>query len=144
MTDRDIAGIERACARIVHAYARHADFGEAGEAAALFAESGRLEMSNGQVFDGREAVRARLEQQPQSQVSRHVISNVLIDVVDANRASGSCYLTLYRGTRVADGALPLDAPFLVGHYEDRFVLTPDGWKFALRKLMTTFRSRAAS
>ena len=56
-------------------------------------------MPAGQVFNGRDAVRARLAQQPQSQVSRHVISNVLIEVVDANRASGTCYLTLYRGSR---------------------------------------------
>ena len=144
MTQEQSAEIERACARIVHAYAKHADFGEAKEAAALFAESGRLEMPTGQVFAGPDAVRTRLAQQPESQVSRHVISNVLIEVVDANRASGTCYLTLYRGTRHGSGALPLEAPFLVGHYEDRFVLTPDGWKFALRKLKTTFRSGAAS
>ena len=62
----------------------------------------------------------------------------------ANCASGTCYLTLYRGIRHENGPLPLESPFLVGHYEDRFVRTPDGWKFALRKLKTTFRSGAAS
>ena len=140
MMDRESASIERACTRIVHAYAKLADFGDAAGAAALFAESGRLEMPNGQVFAGRDAVRMRLEQQPGSQVSRHVISNVLVDVVDANSASGTCYLSLYRGTRNAEGVLPLAAPFLIGHYEDRFVLTPDGWKFVWRKLTSAFRS----
>lgn len=143
MDEQTIATIERACTRLVHSYAHYADFGESRNAAALFTPEGVLEMPEGRHFAGREAIRKRLEEQPASQVSRHLISNLLIDPVDADRARGFCYFTLYRGTRDdADGHLASQVPFVVGHYDDEFAHTADGWRFAARRLTFTFRRAA--
>jgi hypothetical protein len=140
MNESSISAIERACTRLVYAYARAADFGDAAAAAALFAADGVLEMPGGRRFAGRAAIRQRLAEQPAAQVSRHVISNLLIDALDENRARGFCYLTLYRGTRgEAAGPLPSAAPFVIGHYEDEFVRDGGDWRFAARRLTFTFR-----
>jgi hypothetical protein len=135
-----LLSLERACARLVHGYARAADFGDSAAAAALFLEEGVLEMPGGKRFEGRAAIRKRLEEQPQGQVSRHVMTNLLVEPIDNDRARGFCYFTLYRGTRGAgQGPLPLEAPFIVGHYDDGYVRTPEGWRFAQRRLTFTFR-----
>lgn len=140
MSDSTISTIERACARLVHGYARAADFGDSAAAAALFADDGILEMPGGKRFVGRAAIRQRLDEQPASQVSRHVISNLLVDALGENRARGFCYLTLYRGTRGdTGGPLPSAAPFVIGHYEDEYVRNGADWRFASRRLTFTFR-----
>jgi hypothetical protein len=140
MDEQTIAAVERACVRLVHSYARCADFGETQNAAALFTLQGLLEMPGGRCYAGREAIRKRLEEQPANQVSRHMIGNLLIDPVDADRARGFCYFTLYRGMRNdAAGPLASQVPFVVGHYDDEFERTADGWRFSVRRLTFTFR-----
>ena len=138
MTDEHDAATARACERLVYGYARAADFGDSAAAAGFFAADGVLEMPGGKRFAGRDAIRGRLEQQPADQVSRHVITNVLIETAGEGRARGFCYLTLYRGTRT-EGPMPAGVPFVVGHYEDEFVRTDEGWRFAFRRLTFTFR-----
>jgi SnoaL-like domain len=140
MNESTIAAIERACARLVHGYARAADFGDGAAAAALFADDGVLEMPGGKRFAGRAAIQQRLAEQPAAQVSRHVISNLLVDALDEDRARGFCYLTLYRGVRGDTGdPLPSAAPFVIGHYEDEYVRSGADWRFASRRLTFTFR-----
>jgi hypothetical protein len=131
---------ERACERLVHLYARLADAGDAAGAAALFAADGVLEMPGGKRFAGQEAVRGRLEEQPRDQVSRHIIGNLLVDVLDDQHARGFCYFTLYRGVRATDsGPLSSQVPFVVGQYEDAYVRAGGDWRFARRTLTFTFR-----
>ena len=69
--------------------------------------------------------------------------NTLIDVQDAEHASGVTYLTLYRhfGDASLDpGPINSFSPVAVGHYTDAFVLTPDGWRFAKRELSLAFQN----
>jgi hypothetical protein len=140
MTQIEIDAIERACTRLVHAYARHADFGEARAATELFVPEGVLEMPGGKRFAGHAALEKRLADMPASQVQRHVMSNVLIEAVHPEHAKGFAYVTLYRGTRgETPGPVAMQLPLMVGHYEDQFVCTPAGWRFASRKLTFDFR-----
>ena len=132
--------IERACERLSIAYARHIDFKEYDQFAELFAEDGHL--SAGSVRDGRAAIRQSLTQRSDRLRSRHVLTNVSIDVLDADHARGITYLTLYR--HVGDESLrnepiELRGPAAVGHYEDEFVRTAEGWRIARRVLRFAFR-----
>lgn len=132
--------IERACTRLVHRYALLADARDAAGAAALFTPEAVLEMPTGR-FAGREAILRRLQEQPPEQISRHHLSNILIDAIDDEHARGSCYMALYRGTARAD-AKPIasDVPFVLGQYEDQYVRGAEGWLFARRRLTYTFRA----
>ena len=141
ISDGERLAAEHACNRLVMQYAIAADTGEFDRAADCYVPDGRLTIA-GKTHAGRAAIRTRLAHQPADQVSRHVVSNVLIDVIDSSNARGCAYVTIYRGTRRdarGAGPLPLDAPFLVGMYDDRYVNTSDGWRLSERTLVTTFR-----
>lgn len=67
------------------------------------------------------------------------VNNFLCTVESTDEASSVTYLTLYRFDGEPGRALsPLDGPFLVGEYRDRFRRTTDGWRFAARHLQPSF------
>lgn len=132
--------IERACERLVTEYCHFVDHGQAARIADQFTEdgvwaapgstlTGRAEIARG--FGARQANTRRM--------SRHVCSNLLIDVLDHDNATGVVYLTLYRhdgeaGRRVS----PSSVPDIVGEYRDTFVRTEQGWKFKRREIGVSF------
>lgn len=129
-----------ACEALSIAYARAVDFRDYEALVALFAEDGVLD--TGKPLKGQAAIAAALAHRPDELRSRHILSNIYIDVRSATEARGISYLTLYRhvGPESLKGEpVPFDGPAAVGHYEDRFVNTADGWRFARRKLHFAFR-----
>ena len=56
--------------------------------------------------------------------TRHICSNIVITVESATRARGSSAMLLFTAA---------DTPPLVGGFDDAFVLTSDGWRFAERR-----------
>lgn len=136
--------IERACERLSIAYARHLDFREYDAFGELFTENGHLDA--GGPIDGRAAIRASLDRRPDRLRSRHVLTNIHIEVLDADHARGITYLSLYRHVgdeSLGDDAIEFDGPAAVGHYEDEFARTAEGWRIARRKLYFAFRRAAA-
>ena len=132
--------IERECERLVTLYCHYVDHGEAERIAELFAKDG-VWRSPQVTMNGKEELRRgfRARQQNQRRMSRHVCNNLLIDVIDADNATGCVYLTLYRHDGKEGRALsPLPGPEMVGEYRDRFVRTADGWRFADRKAAISF------
>lgn len=133
--------IERACAALSIAYARHVDFGEYHLFARLFSPDGYL--NAGSPLHGREAIYAAMSRRPEQLRSRHVLTNVHIEVIDDEHARGISYLTLYRHIgqeSLAARAIDFDAPAAVGHYSDEFVHTNEGWRIARRELEIAFRN----
>lgn len=136
--------IELACQRLSIAYARGVDYRDYDLVADIFTEAGELDA--GRLITGREAIRRALNSRPDTLRSRHVLTNVFVDVVDENRARGISYLTLYRhvGDESLEAApIELAGPAGVGHYEDAFERTADGWRIARRKLYFAFRRSEA-
>ena len=131
--------VQAACEALVYAYARLIDFRDYEGSASLFAEDGELE--TGRPVVGRQAIFDSLMNRPEDLRSRHVMSNVYVDVLDSHNARGISYLTLYR--HIGEASLkaapaPLNGPAAIGHYEDRYRLTDDGWRFSRRKLHIAF------
>ena len=131
--------IHQACEQVAVGYAKASDRGDADAAAEFFVVDGVLEMPGGRSFSGRSAVRQRLLTQPAEQVSRHLLSNFTTRLLAAGHVAGHCYVTMYRATRDAPGALPLAGPYLIGEYDDEYRLTLDGWQISRRRLTTVFR-----
>jgi hypothetical protein len=128
--------IERACERIVHAYSRALDLGDMSGAADFFAENGSMArpMAPTQVIQGRESIRAALLTRPKTLLTKHLATNVMIDVVSRDEAHGLSYLTMI-STTPGDAVAPFISagPVYFGEFKDRFVREGGEWKFLERR-----------
>jgi hypothetical protein len=135
--------IERSCERLVFDYAAFVDFGEASRIADLFTVDGVWE-GEGLRMEGQDAIRSGFSRRQgvTRRVSRHVCTNVAIDVLTDDEARGLSYLINYRFDRREgdDPSLPVPAghPKFVGEYRDRFVRTPAGWRITHRDCHLAF------
>lgn len=141
MNDLDRLLAERACERLIYEYSRRIDFGEGAAIADLFTADAVWE---GDItLRGQDAIRSWFTERAAltRRVSRHLCTNVTIDVTAAGEASGSCYLVNFRHDRAeGDMALPVpaDLPKYMGELHDTFRLTPGGWRFAARRVRVAF------
>ena len=123
MTDDERRAIETDCARLIALYANLNDAARWDEVAALYAEQGVMTRPTAPdaPIVGRAAILAAFRSRP-PRTTRHVCSNVVIDVDSADEARGTSAMLLFTGA---------PAP-LVGSFHDRFVRTAEGWRFAAR------------
>lgn len=122
--------IEWECARLINLYALLNDETRWEEVAALYAADGVMTRPTApdDPIVGREAILAAFKARP-PRTTRHICSNVVIDVESPTDARGRSAMLLFTAA---------DKPPLVGGFEDRFVLTEDGWRFAERRGTLTF------
>ncbi len=129
--------IERACERLVYAYSRALDLGDMNTAADCFAENGSMArpMMPDAVVQGRETIRTSLLTRPKTLLTKHLATNVMIDVESRDSASGLSYLTMISTTPPADGKPPYvsQGPLWFGEFRDRFVRENGVWKFLERR-----------
>jgi hypothetical protein len=129
--------IERACERLTYVYGRALDLGDMNAAADCFAENGSFArpMNPGQVIQGREAIRASLITRPKTLLTKHLTSNVMIDVESRDAARGLSYLTMIATTPPQGAAPPFvsSGPIYFGEMQDRFVRENGVWKFLERR-----------
>jgi hypothetical protein len=129
--------IERACERIVYAYSRALDLGDMDAAADLFAQHGSMSrpMAPEQAIQGRETIRASLLTRPKTLLTKHLATNVIIDVENRDSASGVSCLTMIATTPPPDGKPPFmsTGPLYFGEFKDRYVRENGVWKFLERR-----------
>jgi len=135
--------IEDECRKLSIAYARNVDFKEYDLFVKLFAPEGILNVSGTPVI-GHEKLKKAMARRPDSLQSRHVLTNIYINVIDEDHAEGISYLTLYRheGNNQRgeeEGPREIPGPAAVGHYSDTFIRTGEGWRFSSRTLHFAFR-----
>lgn len=129
--DRLIADAE--IARAVTSYAVLNDAGDFERVTALFTEDGVLTRpSGGEPIRGRAAILAAFKARP-PRLSRHVIANILVDLVSDTEAR--CRSTMLLFSAPAGGELPVKAshPALLGGFDDRLVNQNGAWLFAERR-----------
>ncbi|MEJ0036120.1 MAG: nuclear transport factor 2 family protein [Gammaproteobacteria bacterium] len=129
--------IERACERLIHVYSRALDLGDMSAAADCFAENGSMArpMMPDAVIQGRETIRTALLTRPKTLLTKHLATNVMIDVESATSASGLSYLTMISTTPPGDAKPPYvsQGPVYFGEFKDKFVLENGAWKFLERR-----------
>ena len=145
MDDLERLLAERACERLIVEYCRLVDFGEAARIADLFTEDG-VWSGVDLVLDGREEIRAWFvkRQGLERRVSRHICTNIGVDVLSPDEARSVCYLVNYRhDRREGDDTLPVPAevPKFVGECRDAFRRTDGGWRFTRRHVDVAFVRR---
>ena len=141
MTDEQRRAIEWECARLINHYANLNDEGRWEEVAALYAPDGLMTRPTAPdaPIRGRDALLASFLARP-PRTSRHICANIVVEVESENDASASSAILLFTGSHdAATGSARCDdRQPLVGSYRDRFVLTPEGWRFTERRGSLTF------
>ena len=129
--------IEHACEKLIMRSIRTFDERDFQGFADVFAADGVFFRANQPTAPlvGREAILAALKSRPADRLTRHLCSNVQIDVIDADHAKGLCYLYLFSAAgSPPESALggPADKVQRIGEYLDEYVRTAEGWKIAKR------------
>ena len=129
--------IERSCERLVYEYSRALDLGDMSAAADCFAANGSMArpMAPDQVIQGRETIRTSLLTRPKTLLTKHLATNIMIDVESRDSASGLSYLTMISTTPPADVKPPYlsQGPVYFGEFRDRYVRENGIWKFLERR-----------
>ncbi len=130
----------RECARLCNDFAWTVDTGAYDSFIALFAPDGVFERP-GLVSRGHAAIRSFLDARPTDRVTRHVCSNIRIDMTGPGTAKGTSSALMFAApaTQAATLPLPGGGPMVVD-YTDDYVLTDDGWKIKHRKTMLVFQA----
>jgi hypothetical protein len=92
-------------------------------------------MAPDKIIQGREAIRAALMTRPKTLLTKHLATNVMIDVAGRDAASGLSYLTMISATPPGDTAPPYISagPVYFGEIMDRFVREGGEWKILERR-----------
>jgi len=124
VTPDERRAIEWDCARLVALYANLNDAARWEELAALYTQDGIMTRPTAPAAPiiGRAAILAAFQARPPRK-TRHLCSNVVVEVSSSTEACGESAMVLF----TADG------PPAVGSFNDRFALTADGWRFAERR-----------
>jgi hypothetical protein len=142
MTPQERMLIEHECEKLQKLYGIYADQLEDERFADLFAEDGSIEVPEQPPYRGREALRAGIAQmRALGLVYRHVMTNNVVNAIDANRAEGLSYLMAFNSAASPDanGGRPMEAPTTLGEYKDTFRHTEKGWRFQSRVLRRVMR-----
>ncbi|MBI5090676.1 MAG: nuclear transport factor 2 family protein [Actinobacteria bacterium] len=136
MNDVDRMLAERACERVVVATAVCNDQRDWAGLAQQYTPDGVVVRPNGQRVDGRAAIEAAYGAGPPERVTRHLCSNMRVEVDGPDSARVETVVLIVSGTRSDDpdatfGVLP-SLRHSVGEFADRLVRTDEGWKIAER------------
>ncbi len=131
MDSAERLAIESACTRLVYEFARFNDYWDHEALAALFADDCVFArpLDPDHPYHGRAAVHAIFRDR-KARLTRHVMTNVIIDAVSETEAKGSCYVTMVSSPNT-DGPQEGEGVFF-GGFDDEFVKVGGAWKFKSR------------
>jgi len=127
--------IEHACSKLVLRAAALADAGQAAQLAALFTPDGVLVRPSGDALEGRQAIEASYSQRPAGRLTRHLVTNILVEVDSPSQARALSSVLLWSANTDDEPdrfGRPTRAPQVVGEFQDSFALTDEGWRIAHR------------
>ncbi len=139
MDRKDERAIEWECQQILTRFCLYSDTRQYDKLVNLFTPNGvwhRL----GEALAGHEMLRTALEARPLQALSRHVISNVLVTVIDADHAESISYKSIYRNEEgeFLEKPVPLNGPKWISVYTDSFLRTDEGWRITRKEGTTLF------
>lgn len=145
MQDVEILAAESMCQALAIAYAEIVDAQDYARLREIFAEdivfARPTDPSN--PIHGIDNVIANFQSRPRNRLTQHFVMNMRVRVESPTSAKGSCGILLYMSdvseppTVEGRQAVPKQ---ILGVYQDRYVRTKDGWRFAERRGKTVFHT----
>ncbi len=135
--------IEQECRRLMVAFANEVDVFNYDAVLALFVADGVF-VHGEEAFEGRDRIRELHEARRRDRLTRHVCSNMAVEVIDQTHARGHSYCLVFGhlGSLPEGQPAPLRGADSLVEFDDEFVATEDGWRFARRRLTRIFRKDA--
>ncbi|HJS21334.1 MAG TPA: nuclear transport factor 2 family protein [Steroidobacteraceae bacterium] len=137
--NESLIAIERACEKLVIAFAACVDGQDYEGLTQLFTtDAGFARPTDpGTVIRGADNIVNAYRSRPRTRITQHLCSNVQITVHSSERATGTCRVLLFMadatGPDMPGKGRQAQASQLVGAFDDEFVRTPQGWRFAERR-----------
>lgn len=126
--------IEWECQQLLNRVTMLLDSGDWAELAACYIEDAVLFRPSDPVnaVRGREEILHSFEARP-PRLSCHLLANTVFDVISATDVRAFSRVLLMTGPASEALPAPADKALLAGGFEDRLVLTEDGWRIASRQ-----------
>lgn len=145
MDDLQRLTIESDCIRLMNQFSWCVDAMDYDGVVALFTPDctfGRADV----YYQGHEGLRQSLAARAPDRITRHVVSNAVVDVVDADNARGKAYCLVFghRGALNAAGEAALGVPDSLILYTGEFKRSPEGWRISRWHIGLSFRKPVAS
>lgn len=121
---------EQACQRVLAQAARCVDTRDFEGFASLFAPEGVLQRPGGEPIVGRAAIAAAYKGRAPGRMTRHLLTNVIIDVASPTTACALASVLLWSADEASEPTpqgRPAHARQLLGTFEDRFVCVEGRW-----------------
>jgi hypothetical protein len=133
MTVPELDALVRECEQLLFRAARFTDLAQWDDLAAIFAQEGKLIRPSdpGNPIIGRVNILASLRTRPR-RITRHVLSNIIVDAQSAVAAHISSTVTLFTGCTSSNPAPVKGQRILVGNFEDDVVWIQSKWVFIAR------------
>lgn len=146
MSDIEKVMAERDCARLLLDSIHYNDAQDYVALVNLYCEDGELYRPTDAdtPLRRRAAILASYRNCPAARLTRHLYTNLRVDVESAERARAHCYLLVYGGDRLTAEVPPYghaaDPRRLVGEFEDELLKTNEGWRIARRRARFTLHT----
>lgn len=141
MDDIERLVAERTCERLTYRYCQVVDFGHASRLADLFTEDGVFDNRDLRLTSREQIRRVFSEREHVRELrTRHVCTNILVDVLGPTEATGVVYLCLFRRRGPVDWSIPVAStlPVLVGSYHDEYARVDGTWLISSRVQQAPF------
>ena len=143
MPDASEAAVRAACERLVYESAARNDAMAWDRLGEVYAVDAVLVRPSGETLEGREAIVEAYAATPPGRLTRHVCTNVRIDLTGPDTAVGSTTVLLFIADPAEEGHAVRTSPGpAVGEFEDEFVRTADGWRISRRLASIAIKPRS--
>jgi ketosteroid isomerase-like protein len=145
LTEAEICAAQSACQALAVDCAEIVDTQDYARLREIFAEDAVFARPTnpGEPIRGVENIVTSFQSRPRNRLTQHLVTNIRVRVESPRTASGSCRILLYVSeaseVETSEGRKAA-AKQIIGIYQDRYVRTQDGWRFAERRGRTLFHT----
>jgi uncharacterized protein (TIGR02246 family) len=123
--------------RMLNSFSRALDEGDFQKVASQMTPDG-IWHRQGERLQGHKAVLAALARRPADLVTRHLVTNVEVRFVSAERATARSTVLVFRHEGPVESAAPMSLPHSVLDYDDDLVKQDGRWQIAERRSRRIF------
>lgn len=140
MEPMDRMFIEHECAKLSTQYCIHLDHHDEEGFAGIFTEDGMYKPAAlAEPMYGRPAILDWIRAYPKDRLGRHLATNVVVDVIDGEHATGTSYAVVFRDPAPrADELSTQVIPRSVVEYFDKYRRADEGWRISQRYYQVKF------